>query len=69
MTAKIVDALSGGTEKRELYLLVAAALAGILLIRSAAAVLDRQVETALEILANHEAEAFTARPWALTMTR
>ena len=58
MTAKIVDALSGGTEKRELYLLVAAALAGILLIRSAAAVLDRQVETALEILANHEAEAF-----------
>lgn len=58
MTAKIVDALYSGMEKRELYFLVAAALAGILLIRSVAAILDRQVESALEVLENHEAEAF-----------
>ena len=58
MTAEIINGLYEGREKGELYFLVAAALAGILLIRSAAAVLDRQVGTALEILENHEAEAF-----------
>ena len=58
MTAKIVDSLYSGMEKRELYLLVVAALTGILFIRSVAAILDRQVETALEVLENHEAEAF-----------
>lgn len=58
MTAEIVDGLSKGREKGELYFLVTAALAGILLIRCAAAVLDRLAGTALEILENHEAEAF-----------
>ena len=58
MTAEIINSLSRGQEKRELYFLSAAALTGILLIRSAAAVLDRQVETALEILENRQAEAF-----------
>ena len=58
MTAEIINSLSRGQEKRELYFLAAAALTGILLIRSAAAVLDRQVETALEILENRQAEAF-----------
>ena len=58
MSAEIVSGIYEGLEMRELYVLTAAALAGILLIRSLSAILDRQVETALEILEIHEAEAF-----------
>lgn len=58
ISAEIVNALWEGREKEELYLLVAAALAGIFLVRAIVAILDREVGSAEEILANNEMAAF-----------
>ncbi len=69
ITAEIVNALYEGREKRELYLLVAAALLGILMIRVITAVLNRAVETAVEVLENNEAAAFNRKTLSLDYER
>lgn len=65
ISAQIVTALYEGSEKRELYLLVTAALLIALLVRIAAAGLDKAVGTALEILENNEAAAFNRKTLSL----
>lgn len=65
MSAEIINALYEGKGKRELYLLVAAALFGILAVRTVAAVLDRAVDTSLEILENQEKAAFNRKTLSL----
>lgn len=58
MTSEIITALYEGREKREMYLLVLITLLGNLFIQTANAVLNRSVQTALEVLENNEAAAF-----------
>lgn len=65
MSSEIVTALYEGRGKRELYLLVAITLLGNLLIRCMGAVLNRSVESALEILENNEAAAFYRKTLSL----
>lgn len=65
ITSEIVNALYEGRPKKELYLLVGTALFGIFLTRSLAAVLNRAVETALEVLNNREEAAFNRKTLSL----
>lgn len=65
MSAEIVTALYEGRERRELYLLVITTLLGLFAVRAVTAVLDRAVETALEILENNEAAAFNRKTLSL----
>lgn len=69
ISAEIVNALSAGKERRELYLLAAAAVFGIFFTRAVSAALDRAVETALEILENGEAAAFQSKTLSLDYVR
>ena len=65
VSAEIVTALYEGRERRELYLLVTAALLGVFAVRAVAAWLDRAVGTALEVLENNEAAAFNCKTLSL----
>lgn len=69
ISAEIVNALYDGRERRELYLLVAAALLGIFFTRAVSAALGRAVETALEILENNESAAFQRKTLSLDYNR
>ena len=65
MSSEIVTALYESRGKRELYLLVTVTLLGNLLIRCMGAVLNRSVESALEVLEDNEAAAFYRKTLSL----
>lgn len=65
MSAEIVTALYEGRESRETYLLVLITLFGNLFLQAARAVLNRNLQTAHEILRNREAAAFYRKTLSL----
>ena len=65
MSAEIVTALYEGREKKELYLLVAIALAGNAFVQIAGAAVERAAASAAERLGNNEAAAFYKKTLSL----